>query len=176
MWLHYDVVLQRRQSRQLGHQFGNTLARLSQVLENQADRRRTVMSQMNLRHRNAAAAFTTKHAVVFDQTFGDVSLAHRRTHHAATITRGDDVNRVRSRNVCHDFARLFPETNFGSDGECHLFRERLAKIGDDPEALAICVMSETDRGSARLSRPHRVGPSSRAWAPERAEKARWDCH
>src|ERR1041384_991735 len=123
-----DVMLQRRQSWKLGHQVRNTLAGLGEVFEYQPHRSRAVVSQMNFGNSDATAAFATKHSVVFDQTFGDISLSDRNTDNAAPMTRRDDVDRAGRRNVCDDRARFPAQTNISGDGERHLFREWLAKV------------------------------------------------
>src|SRR5262245_20435778 len=108
MWRNSNVMLQGRQSWKLCNQIRNALTGLCQVFEYQSDRRCTIVSKMNFRHRNTAAAFAAKHAVVFDQSFGDICLAHGDTNNAATMTRSYDIDCTRSGNVCDDRAALSP--------------------------------------------------------------------
>src|SRR5215217_7570525 len=129
------------------------------MLEYQSDRGSAVVRQMNFRNSDPATALTTKHAVMLDQTLGDVSLAHRRAHHASTMTRRDDVNRTRRRNIRDNHAGFLSQTNLSGNGERHLFGERLAKVADDSQALAIGVMSETDGGAASLHYRTELGHS-----------------
>src|SRR6185369_2637326 len=120
------------------------------VLEYQSDRGSAVVCQMNFGNSDPATSLTTNHAVVLDQTLRDVSLAHRRTYNASTMTRGDNINRTRRRNIRDNHAGFPSQTNLSSDGERHLLGERLAQVADDSQALAIGVMGETDGGAASL--------------------------
>src|ERR1044072_1406942 len=95
-----DVVLQSRQSRKPGNEIRNALASLGEVFEYQANRRSTVVSQVNFGNSDATATFTTKHSVVFDQPFGDISLSDGNTHDGSTVPRRSDVDCTRRRNVC----------------------------------------------------------------------------
>src|ERR1051326_6539015 len=117
------------------------------------------MRRVNFRNANATTAFTTQHAVGFEQTFRDVSLAHRRAHDVAAVLRGDQLDRLRCGNVRDHGAALFAQANISRECERHLFGKRLAEIGDDAETFAVSVVCESyvrvsDRKSTRLNSSH----------------------
>src|SRR5688500_5474626 len=100
MWLDDDVVLQRRQSRKLAHEVCNAISRFGQVLKDQSDCSSTVMSQMNFGNCNSTTAFAAEYPLGFNQSFRDISLAHRSTNNISTVMRCDDVYRTGRRNIC----------------------------------------------------------------------------
>src|SRR5262245_196377 len=106
---------------------------------------------MNFRNSNPATAFASKHAVMFDQPFGDVGLAHGSSYNTTTMPRRDQIHCAGCGNVGDDRPGFLSQTNISGDGERHLFREWLAKVADDSQALAIGVMGETDGGAASLN-------------------------
>src|SRR5262245_52694540 len=127
------------------------------MLEYQPDCSSTVVRQMNFRHRDPATALTTKHTLVLNQTFGDISLAHRHTHHTSPMSRRNDVNCTGRRNICNNNARLLPQTNLSSNRERHLLGERLAQLADNSQALAIGVVGEADGSAASLHYRAKLG-------------------
>ena len=79
--------------------------------------------------------------------------------HTATVASSDDVNGIRSRNICNYCTSLLPQTNISSDGKGHFFGEWIAKVADDSQALAIGVMGEADGSAAGLHYRTELGHS-----------------
>src|SRR6266446_7885215 len=114
-------MLQHKQSGKLLNDVRDAVARARQAFENKSNGGGAVVRQLNLRHRDAAAAFASEDGIMFKHGLGYVSLSNLGAHHRSSIARSDLFHITRGGNIRDYRARTLFEANEGGQGEGRLF-------------------------------------------------------